>query len=205
MKHLFISVICLMAVSLSASAQNKARSLTIGFGPVGYNHVNISLDPEKYKYDYKSYWNASIGYEKQFKGIVSLTEVSYSHAAFDDYELKGNSEWFNPYQKDDLTSISVTTYAGKTINPNKRVQFPVYIGIGGEYLSGGPLHNLTIDLALKARMKFYFTDKIGIYVGVTGRAGYGMKKASESSSSSSSSYSVVPLMLALDAGLVFSI
>ena len=51
MKKLFLSVICLMAVSLSASAQNKARSLIIGFGPVGYIHENIKLDDEKYKYD----------------------------------------------------------------------------------------------------------------------------------------------------------
>ncbi len=172
---------------------------------MGFNHVSITLDDEEYHYDYKSYWNANIGYERQFKGVVSLTEFTYSKAKFDEYDLKGNSIWFNPAQTEDLTVMSVTTYAGKTINPNKRIQFPVYIGIGGEYLSGGPIHNLAIDLALKARVKFYITDKIGIYGGGTARIGYGMKKASEKDASNKTYYSVVPTMWALDAGLVIGL
>ncbi|MBR4238788.1 MAG: DUF2715 domain-containing protein [Prevotella sp.] len=203
--NFFVIIIALLFASAGVKAQNKARSITFGFSPIGYNHVNINLDDEKYKYDYKSYWNANIGYEKQFKGVVSLTEFTYSHATFDKYDLTGTSEWFNPAQTEDLTTMSITTYAGKTINPNKRIQFPVYIGIGGEYLNGGPMHNLAIDLALKARVKFYFTNSIGIYVGATGKVGYGMKSASEKSASSKEYYSVIPSMLMLDAGMVITL
>ena len=83
---------------LFACTVNKAqiRNLSLGFAPLGYNHVNISLDDEEYKYDYKSYWNANLGYERQFKGMVTLFELGYSKATFDEYELKGNSEWFEP-------------------------------------------------------------------------------------------------------------
>ena len=199
--------IAMLAICFLAKAQEKVSSLTIGYAPLGYTHVNISLDDEKYKYDYKSYWNATIGYEKQFKGAVSLTEVTYAQASFDKYDLSGTSKWFNPAQSEDIYSLSVTTYVGKTINPNKRIQFPLYIGIGGDYLNGGPIHNLAIDLAAKARIKFYITSGFGIYVGATGRYGWGSKRASESKSSGSSSksYSVVPSQWAVDAGLVIGL
>jgi len=202
---LYTITFILLFACIGIKAQNKASSLTLSFSPFGYNHVNISLEDEKYKYDYKSYWNANIGYEKQFKGIVSLTEFTYAQAKFDKYDLTGTSKWFNPIQTKDLTTMSITTYAGKTINPNKRIQFPVYIGIGGSYLNGGPLHNLSIDLALKARVKFYITDKIGVFGGATGRIGYGMKKASEKDASSKTYYSVIPSMWAVDAGLIIGI
>ena len=198
----------MLLVCTSANAQGKVRSITVGVAPLGYSHVNISLKDEKYKYDYKSYMNFNVGYERQFKGVVSLTEITYAQAKFDKYDLTGTSQWFDPTQKEDVKDFAITTYAGKTINPNKRIQFPVYIGIGGEYLSGGPLHNLAIDLAAKARVKFYISNNFGIYVGATGRYGYGMKSASKKSSNdydSTKSYSIVPTMWAVDAGIVIEL
>lgn len=205
MKKLFLSVICLMAVSLSASAQNKARSLIIGFGPVGYIHENIKLDDEKYKYDYKSFWNANIGYEKQFKGVGSLTEFAYGQGKFDEYDLAGTSKWFDPAQAEDIYSVSVTQFFGKTINPNQRVQIPVYIGIGADYINGGPFHNLLIDGAVKARLKLYITNNFGIYAGATGRIGWGAKSASESGSKSSKSYNITNTSWSVDCGIVIGL
>lgn len=208
MRTRFMTIAAVMLlVCTSAYAEDKVRSITVGFAPLGYTHVNISLKDEKYKYDYKSYMNFNVGYERQFKGIVSLTEISYAQAKFDKYDLTGTSQWFDPTQQEDIKDFAVTTYVGKTINPNKRIQFPIYIGVGGEYLSGGPLHNLAIDLAAKARVKFYISDNFGIYVGAMGRFGYGSKSASEKSSSSSSKqyYSVIPTMWAVDAGITISL
>lgn len=199
----FSVVIALLLVCIGAKAQDKSRSLTVSFAPLGYNHVSIKSS-ESYQYDYKSYWNASIGYEKQLKGIVSLTEFTYSHADFDKSELKGTPTQFDPTQEVGLTIASITTYAGKTINPNKRVQFPVYIGIGADYTSGGFMHNLVIDVALKARMKFYITNNFGIFAGATGRIGYGLKKASVGYNETDY-YNLVLSMWAIDAGLVFGI
>ena len=203
----FTIVFTLLLVCIGAKAQDKARSIALGFSPFGYTHVNITYGDEKYKYDYKSIWGANIGYERQFKGVTSLTELTYLRASFDKYDLTGTSKWFNPAQEEDLTAISITTYAGKTLNPNKRVQFPVYIGIGADYASGGPIHNLILEGALKARVKFYITDKIGIYAGATGRIGYGFKSASEKSSKNSSSkgYTIFPILAYADAGIIFGI
>lgn len=201
----FLSVVCFMAVCLSASAQEKARNITIGYGPVGYIHENIKLDDEAYKYDYKSFWNANFGYEKQFKGVCSLTEVAYGQGKFDEYDLTGTSEWFDPVQEADISTLSVTQFFGKTINPNKRVQFPVYIGIGADYIHGGPFHNLLIDGAVKARMKFYITNNFGIYGGATARIGWGAKSASESGSRNSDMYNVTNTSWSVDCGLVIGL
>lgn len=196
-------MVALLAMCTTAKAQEKVTSINIGFAPYGYIHENITLKDEKYKYDYKSYWSAVIGLEKQLKGVVSLTEISYAQAKFDKYDLKGASQWFNPYQSEDIQDFTLIQYFGMTINPNKRVQFPVYLGIGGEYILGGPLHNIALDGAVKARVKFYITDNIGIYAGGNARYGWGMKKASEDSSSKSSDkdYSIGSIVWHIDAGL----
>ena len=203
MKTKFFTM-CVVMLSVCTMTKAQIRNLSLGFAPLGYNHVNITLDDEEYKYDYKSYWNANIGYERQFKGVVTLFELGYSKAKFDKHELKGSSEWFDPAQSADLTNMSFMAYAGKTLNAQKRIQLPLYFGLGGDYIHGGPMHNLTFDLGLKARLKFYVTDKIGIYGGATGRLGFGSKKASESSNSSTY-YTISTTTWYVDAGIVFAI
>lgn len=207
MKKLFFTfVIALFAFSMNASAQDKARSLNLGFAPYGYTHVKISGGDDKFIYDYKSYWNASVGYERQFKGAIALTELTYASAKFDKYDVTGVPQYFNPYHNEDITSISLIGYIGKTLNPGKRVQFPLYIGVGGEYLEGGPIHNIALDFAAKARVKVYVTDNIGVFGGVSGRYGYGTKKESESSNGSKTTYyNLGNTMWYVDAGVVFRI
>lgn len=184
--------IALMFVCIGAKAQEKSSSITIGFAPMGSTSVEISDDNNDFSYDYKSYWNASIGYEKQLKGVVSLTELTYAHAKSD----------IKSWPDADLTSVTLMTYAGKTFNRNKRLQIPVYIGLGGEYLHGGPVHNLAFDLGLKARLKIYITNNIAVYGGVTGRLGLGTKSKDDSSDEF---YTLSPRMWAIDCGLVFGI
>ena len=189
-KYFAVAVAMLFACT-GAKAQEKSSSITIGFAPIGSISVNQSLRNYEFSYDYESYWNASIGYEKQLKGVVSLTELTYAQAK------SNNLKWPDA----DLTSVTLMTYAGKTFNRNKRLQIPVYIGIGGEYFRGGPLHNLAVDLGLKARVKFYITNHIALFGGVTGRFGLGTKKTENSDEF----YSLCPQTWALDAGLIFGI
>lgn len=207
MKAKFVVItIAMLAVCSTANAQEKAGSLIIGYGPVGSISERIKLDDEKYKYNYKSFWNANLAYEKQFKGSSTMTELSYAQAKFDKYDLTGQSKWFNPFQTEDIYSVSLTQYFGTTINPNKRFQLPIYFGIGADYINGGPFHNLLFDGAVKARMKFYITNNFGIYAGATGRMGWGAKSASESkSSSSSTSYTITNTSWSVDAGFVIGI
>ena len=204
-KTILAAITFMLALGTSIATAQEQQSLTVGVSPVGSIHANISLDNEEYKYNYESYWNVNLGYEGQFHGHVTLTEVTYAKAKFESYELTGNSQWFNPAQQEDVTDIALTTYYGRTIFPGKRVQLPLYIGIGGEYIKGGPLHNLAFDVAAKARLKFYISNSFGIYAGATGRWGFGAKSASEKSSSSTKMYSVIPSTLAFDAGIIISL
>jgi len=205
MKKIFAIAVLFFAISMGANAQNKTLSINLGFAPVGHIHESVALKPEKYKYDYNSYINFNLGIEKQFKGVTSLSEFKYAKAKFDSYDLDGESQWFNPRQVDDLYSISFTQYAGHTINANKRIQFPLYIGIGAEYINGGLFHNLLVDGAVKARVKFFITNHIGIYAGGTGRVGWGAKSASESNSSNKDMYSIWNIQWSADAGLTIGL
>ena len=47
----FVIAIALLFVCTGAKAQDKVRSLTLGFAPMGFNHVSITLDDEEYHYD----------------------------------------------------------------------------------------------------------------------------------------------------------
>ena len=209
MKSRILTLVVLSVFYINVNAQEKAGSITIGVALIGYHHLNIAYDKEeKYKYDYKSYFNFNVGYERQFKGVTSLAEFTYTKAKFDKYDLTGTSEYFNPAQSEDISSYSLIFYAGKTFNANQRFQFPVYIGAGGDYLSGGPFHNLAVDLAVKARFKFYITNNIGIFAGASVRYGWGVKSRStkeNSSSDKSTGYIITNAMWYVDAGLIIGI
>jgi hypothetical protein len=213
-KKFFAISIALLFGCIGAKAQllgmlthdlGGARNLIIGFSPFGYDHINIKKGDEKYKYDYKSYMNFSLGYETQTEGLSYLTELDYAMAKFDKYDLKGTSVWFNPAQSEDISCIAFSQLFGKTFNNFKRVQLPVYFGPRFEYIKGGPFHNLTINACVKARLKIYITGKVGIYVGGTGMMGWGRKKAHEKSSNSSESYNITPTTAYADAGVVIGL
>lgn len=204
-KKIAAIVIGLLFTTVEMNAQEKVNSLNVAFSPFGYNKMGITLESEDYQYNYKSYWNISLGYERQLKGFISLTELSYSEAAFDKYELKGTSKWFEPDQQEKLTTASLMCYCGKALLPQQRLQIPLYLGVGFDYLNGGPAHNITLNLGVKARVKFYITDTIAIFVGGNARYGLGSKHASEENSSSTSSYTLKNLNCSADAGFVIGI
>ena len=207
-QKLFSIIILSVCLCINMAAQKKeVGSLTFSFGGVGKTHASIRLkEAEVYKYHYNAFWNINAGYEKQFKGVFTFTELSYSHGTFDNYELTGTSQWFDPEQKEDISSISLTQYIGVTINKISRFQIPLYFGIGGEYLTGGPLENFALHIAAKARMKYYFTTKIGMFVGINGLYGLGFKSASELGTQSADPYYTLSHgMWYFDAGLIIGL
>jgi len=199
-KNLLLAIATLFICNSIKAEDGFAKSIIAGFAPVGYHHVGITHKDDKFKYDYKSYWSANLGYEKQFGGTTLLSQFFYSQGKFDKYEVKGATDYFDPYQQENVFSVGVTQFVGTTINKYGRVQFPIYFGPGVEYMKGGPLHNIIGHLAVLARLKFYVTDNIGIYVGGSARVGYGYKGGSKEKGR----YTIVPTTAYADAGLVFS-
>lgn len=201
----------LLFVSATANAQEKVNSLTIGFSPLGATHINMKQKDNDMKYssNYNSNWNVNIGYERQFEGVVSLTELTYFQAKWDETTYTHKDHDYPVLTGEDIWSAGITTYIGTTINAKKRFQLPLYIGVGGEYIDGNGLHNVMLDLAAKARMKFYITSSIGIYAGFTYRYGFGSHEQKlddeESNSDSKLYWGISPSTWAVDAGLVIGL
>ena len=195
--------IVLLAICISTSAQG-VKSLTISVSPYGFTNTEISKNDNKFTYDFKSIIGGNLGYEVQNNGLTLLTELSYAQGKFDKYELKGTAERFNPALNSDFIQASLTQYIGYTINRNKRLQLPVYLGIGGSYVKGGAMHNTLVDAAAKIRLKFYISNRFGIFAGATGRFGFGSRGASENSTSDDG-FSIGHLLCTADAGLTFSL
>lgn len=194
-----------MMACVNASAQDKSRSLIGGFSPFGMMNAKLKHDGERYKYNYKSYWGVSLAYEKQLRGVSSMTEFSFAKASFDDYEIKGTPSTFNPYQTEGVSAFTLMEYFGRAINAGHRFQVPIYIGFGGTYLKGGPFHNLLINVGLKARMKFYVTDKLAVFGGGSLTYGFGSKSAGDGDSFSKNSYSLTGLTIPVEVGLILGI
>ena len=200
MKSRLIIIIVLFFCSLGVHAQKK-NNIVIGASPFGQVHINMKKEDEKYKYDYKNYLSGGLQYENSHSGIASLTEVNYFRATYDKSDLQGiSTEHFNPVCTENIFGASLTQYIGVVINPKGSVQLPIYLGLGADYLNNSAfLHHFTGDIAAKARLKIFF-DKIGVYVGGSGRAGFGVKGGSEHQG-----YNITTMLWSVDAGLIIGI
>lgn len=178
---LWLCVTCLQ--SLVAQDVDRAKSLVVGISPLSHIATSVfhSGSDENYNYAYKNGWSVNLGYERQVWGVVTLSELAYTHATFDHYILKGMSKYFDPAQQADINAITFTQYAGWTFNKLKRLQFPVYVGLGGDYIKGGVFSNLTLHGAVKARVKFYVTEHIAVFGGARAYYGFGSKSRSDGS------------------------
>lgn len=201
----------LSAKTLSAQQEfdvdNARRSIAVGISPLSNISTSIyfgsgSTTKEDYSYAYSRGKSINLGYEKQYKGMLLLSEFSYTSAEFDSYKLKGTSEFFNPEQTADISSYSITQYMGKTFNQMKRLQFPIYWGIGLSYITGGPFENVTLNAALRTRVKFYITERIAVYAGARAYYGFGTKSRGKNAESG---YIITNSGTSLDAGLIIGI
>ncbi len=208
----FIAII-LVGTFFKATAQQGMRlsyNLCVGVTPYGYTQSWVEKFKD-FKYNYKPVIGGNIGLEIQRNGVIFLTEMAFSHASFDNYNLIQNYTFyeFNPAKTSDFLNGTLTQYLGWTFNKNKRIQFPVYAGLGGGYVKGGALHNFTFDVAAKIRAKFYITNRFGCYVGVTGRYGFGsfqdVNPMYSYTNSDIYTHSLGNLMVTTDAGLIFNL
>ncbi len=188
MKKLILTFLVLAMFASSICAQERSVSVVVGVNPhLGSLSSKIKFDDEKHNIDYKSTFGVSVDVERQLRGYIIMTEFKYGKWELDEFDpYEGNSLFPIPDTADDLNTFTFMQYGGRTIFPNKRFQIPLYIGIGLDYLQGAPYHNLLFDLGAKARMKFYITDKVGIYGGVDlswgiGSSGRGMEEDSKDS------------------------
>ena len=201
--------VALLSVLSVARADDGAggNNFQISFIPYGiesakWGQFNSKGEKEHFKLTYKSVIGGTIGKEFNLGTYASLLEASFIHAKADKIEQNDKSADAEGHFSD-LMSVSVMYYVGRTIFPKKRVQIPIYIGLGGEVLQGYPFHHLMCDFGAKARIKFYFTNHIGIFAGATGKWGFGYSGMGEKGSNHTVSHN--HLSVNFDAGLTFEL
>lgn len=167
MKKVLIMAAMLLGVYGGASAQ--VTNIDVGFAPYDWSTLTLegpSGNDAKLEYMYET-MSFSLAREVMLDGVPLLAELRYTTGKSFDYDEINPSPLFTPNTEDhSMYAVTVLTMSGTTLNKKKRLQFPLYIGIGGEYVRAEKVcHNLAFVVAAKARMKFYFTNSVSAFVG----------------------------------------
>jgi len=199
------SLLLMALLGLASSnllAQESTLSINVAYGPMG--NISASLaedDAHKIKYDALQTFN--LGIEKQLSGVSTLFDFAYGKASLNDYDIASTSTYplTGAGIKDEVTYIGAMMYFGHTINKKKRLQIPLYFGLGCDYLNGAPYHNLFFGAGVKARIKFYISSHIGIFADVSGKYSVGTRSVE----GQSESVPMRSMMWYPTAGVTFSI
>lgn len=204
-KNLLVSLtLLLVCVNISAQRPVKAayKNLYVGCSPTGSQKITFksSEDNIDYTYRYKSYFDVTVAKEGRFRrtSLAHLIEFSYSNAKLDEIKLnnvKGKTE-LSDVESVTLHSASAGAYVGSVINNGRRVQVPLFLGVGLSYINGSPFHHLTPFFGLKGRLDIFITDRIGIWGGGSYRIGLG---------NSGTFGTFVPSASSLECGLMFAL
>ncbi len=169
MKRVLLFIFMLSSLHIYAEG---VKSVFLGFSPSlgqikSSSHVKNSDTSIESKY--KSYTSINLGYEYQFKGTLSLVELSYAKGVYDDYKFSGDKTTLTSWEPSNISVISLTPYYGYTLNSGKRLQIPLCGGIGIDYMHDKNQNNVGMSLAAKARMKFYFNTHLAAYLDANAR------------------------------------
>ena len=210
-KMFFAAIAATLVFSANSFAQDeKTLSIYAGATFVGFANTNLTHSSPKIKNSIK--WTpiagAQLGIEKRLGKVSTLWELEYAKFDYKSHDFD-YMDRFNPANFDKLDVFSFSGYAGKNIGKG-RVSVPLYIGLGLDYLSGYPMHNLSAHISAKARVRVYITNTFGMYVGATFKYGFLGSKSlwtenSKGEIDKSNSYSIKYMPLMLEAGMTFSI
>ena len=164
--------------------QSGGRGVMFGITPWGKVGMRTTSNKQYYltnKWSIKSP-SYQIGYERHLGKYDMLLEAGYSKMTFQDRD--GN---------DSITSgrFSFQAFPGYTILPGKRVQIPLYIGIGASIYNKSVGSNFYLDFGVRARLKVYLSNQIALYGGAFYMIGFGKNKSMEN-------------LYGVDAGILFS-
>jgi len=172
-KSLLVSMMTFMCVSVYAD-----KSFTFGGGFFPSQDIKISGSDGKYTYSYKPLFGFNVGWNYSHNVLSTLGELTFTNAKFDHWTGQGSATaTFNPadYKEENLTDISLAYYVGGTINRMGRLQIPLYAGVGCSLLAGDPFTTVDFFIGVKARLKYFVSDNVGIFAGVDLRRGKKLK------------------------------
>ena len=155
MKHYLTILAVFILMSLPAAAQ------TLGLSYSPYASTSMKL-PEGLYY-YSSSLGAGVTYEFLTNGDSIMLEGVYS--VFKYSSFVSSPEHMVPLHTENMSLVTLMAYYGWTINKRKRIQFPIYAGLGICSFIESPGPKTTFNAGLKARAKFYITNRFGLFAG----------------------------------------
>lgn len=200
-KFIFIAY-ALLSV-LAAQAQSVGN---VGFGGNFMGSSKIVIQGAEnhgvlYENVYQPLVGGTVFYETIQGGMTHLLEVSYLMGKLKDveqgdYYLEGwDTSTFQP-----LKAFSLFYYGGGTFGAGNRLQIPLYLGIGVINTSAEPIKTWSYNIGAKARVKFYLTDRIGVFAGANWKRGLGNVKVNVNETRGTSQR-----YLGIEAGVTFSL
>lgn len=151
-------------------AQN---GISVGMTPYGKLAIRDTESKTDLLFSEYSFTNPiyQLSYEKHLSSIKDLLlEACYSKIVL----------------KDELDFLELTTncygfygFQGYNLIPRMRVQLPIYLGIGACYYDVLKESGFYVDLAARARLKLYLTNRIALYGGGYYNFGFGVNKTME--------------------------
>lgn len=202
---LLMSMFC---TTTMADDGEKGKNIQVSFIPFGLEKARYGTYYKGNHFDinYKSVIGGTLGYEFALGKSSSLVELGFTRASYDKVTPHiDDPEYMDLlYPRKDkvenFMAFDFMYYWGKALTfADGRFQIPLYIGIGGEYLKGEPFRNFFFDLGAKVRFKYYVSNRVGIFVGATGK--YGWSRMTSGSSEKTCTHG----RMNLDAGLSFLI
>ena len=185
MKKSLLLLAAMLAMGMTAHAENNrkwVKNFNVG---VLAGDAKFTNEVKDYQGKYKLSGCTMTGYTAQFEAVSNGMRVQlegfYGKVDTDPTEWKKEGNPPLTYDtstfKDEATAIGGMVWIGGTMGAKKRVQLPVYVGLGAVSLNEKPLDNVSFAIGLKARLTVYLTDGIGLF------AGYGWKMSSSTTSS----------------------
>ncbi|MCQ2145124.1 MAG: hypothetical protein MJY72_05235 [Bacteroidales bacterium] len=203
--------LAIFAFALSCVIAN-AQASNVGAGGTVYGIEKIKVEAEVsrkestllYVNQYVPTFGANVFYEKTFNGFSTMVEFSYATGKISNMEM--SEEYvYGPWEEAEglfpnYNSFNLGVYAGWTIFPKKRVQIPLYVGLGYDRVNSDPVKTNQGFVGAKARIKVYVTNSIGLYAAANwkyGRGGYTPEKELTFSISSMRAYAEVGMTFML--------
>lgn len=155
MRKVFILFIFILFQTIVYGQMGKG--ISFGFAPYGHTVVRTTSGKEDiYSSDF-SISNPSfhLGYEwrEGYKNEITVDAFFAKEVITDTLGVAGI----------DATRFSVYGFSGYTLFPAKRVQIPIYIGLGLSYYNQPIPAKLFFDMGARARLKVYLTNTLAIY------------------------------------------
>lgn len=185
----------LVVIFFSTQVFSQVNTNNLGFGvsPFGNSWLKYKFSSNSNNYtssfenvkgkeymrlDYNNYLNAHLFFEmKLTQGTSIMIEGNYADMKLEKATLGVNNSLEIEKFKDKVNIYALNLYYGYTLNNKKRLQIPLYFGFGGNYVSGEPIDKFFFSISGKTRIKFYVSNKIAIYSGVSYDTGLSSSKS----------------------------